>query len=789
MQAPTTPRAVRPERWHAASWPLGATFTPATGVTTFAVHAPAATRVELEIYQSATGTDAQASFEMARNSDGTWCAAIGTLAPGALYAFRCWGPNWPYDPRWRRGNSRAGFLADLDAHGNRFNPNKVLFDPYAREITHTPVSPTLRRAGARPVILTTGPMPYGGRPSREVDTGRYAPKGILVVDHTPTGERPGAEAGNPVIYEAHVKNLTMHPSSASLHSLLAQTPGFDDVADVPDALRGTYAGAAVLAPYLRDLGVTAIELLPVHETDSDHEGARSGTVNHWGYQTIGFFAPNRDYAHDRSPGGPTREFKAMVRAFHDAGIEVILDVVYNHTGEGGHWYDDVGTTAFTSLGGFGTAEYYVLTPDHHLVDGATGTSNQINFSTWASRQLVLDSLEYWHKVMGADGFRFDLAPVLGRRPNLAARDDWGRQRRFFADHPLLTSVRTLAVNDGFELIAEPWDLWGYEVGNFPTGWLEWNGRFRDAVRKFTKGDANTSEFIAEFNAETVARRATGSPRTINFVDAHDGFTMMDLVSFNDKHNLQPPPFGPSDGGHDHNLSWDSGQDHRLRRTRWRNDWLLVFLARGIPMVVSGDEYGRTQNGNNNPWALNTIGLWNNWAQAGSNAPTRLPVDPSAPPARGPSYYDVVGQTDAPAGVNPLLRFARHVARLRRDSPTLRQGPWAGREAANPEPYRFFRPDLTGPPGEGERAVTAWISSGPTSGPDYLLFINMWTEPVHFSVPSEASTRADRWVRIIDTAPWAESQANAWEPEEGKSVGAEGYRVEPWSCAVLQSITD
>jgi len=784
------PFAVETHAWGDTAWPLGAQVDPVTGVTTFAVHAPKATRVVLELYPTAIGSDAAAEFVMARSRDGVWSAALDGLGHGTLYAFRCWGPNWPFDERWARGGSAAGFIDDLDADGNRFNPNKVLFDPYAREITHTPLSRRVREVGASQTAFSSGPMPYAGRPAREADTGRVAPKGIVILDETPTGRRPAASTqNNPAIYEAHVKNLTMHPSATRLAELLGATPGFADVVSVPDALRGTYAGAALMAPYLRGLGVTAIELLPVHETTSDHEGPVAGTTNHWGYQTIGFFAPNRDYAHDRSPGGPTREFKEMVRAFHAAGLEVILDVVYNHSGEGGHWYNDVRTTGFTTLGGFSTAEYYVMTPEHALVDGATGTSNQLNFSSWACRQLVLDSLAYWNGVMGVDGFRFDLAPVLGRRPNHARRDDWGRQRRFFSDHPLLTSVRNLAVLEGFEIIAEPWDLWGDEVGNFPAGWLEWNNGFRDAARRFLKGDGNTGAFMHQLNGEGLRHGWRGHPKAINFIDAHDGFTMMDLVSFTHKHNLQPYPFGPSDGGSDDNLSWDSGLDQPLRRARWRNAWLTVFLARGIPMVVSGDEYGRTQNGNNNPWALNNVALWNNWAQAASNAPTRVTVDPADPAPAGPSYYDVVGETDAPAGVNPLLTFARFVAHLQRRDAGLRHTPWGGLQGSFGVPYRFSRPDLAGPPVEGDRALLVWIEGTPTGSADYVLLMNMWIEPVHFTVPDFTFSAAPHrhWVRVIDTAPWAERVGNCWAPETGDIVGEAGYTVGPWSCVLLQAV--
>lgn len=781
------PRPVHAATWADAAWPLGAHVDDAEGITTFAVQAPYATRVVLEIYPTATGSDAIASFDMARGWDDIWSAALVDAGHGTLYAFRCWGTNWPSVDDWRRGGSRAGFLSDRDVDGNHFNPNKVLFDPYAREITHTPMSRAVIEAGAGPAIFGSGPMRFGRRPAREVDTGRWAPKGVVVHDDTPTGRRPDG-TGNTTIYEAHIKNLTLHPSSTRLRDIMGDVPGFAAVDWVPEELRGTYAGAARMAPYLTALGFTAIELMPVHETDSDHAGAQSGTTNHWGYQTLAFFAPNRDYSSDKSPGGPTREFKEMVRAFHDQGIEVILDVVFNHTAEGGNWFGDADSVGFTTLGGFGTSEYYVFTQRQTLVDGATGTSNQVNFSSSAARQLVLDSLSYWNSAMGVDGFRFDLAPVLGRHPDAAQRDDWESQKRFFADHPLLTSVRNLALMNDFEVIAEPWDLWGYEVGNFPTGWGEWNGRFRDASRRFLKGDGNTLEFAAQFNGEHVRHgQDSGRRKWINFIDAHDGFTMFDLVSFNDRQNYQPPPFGPSDGGESHNQSWDSGGDHALRRTRWRNNWLTVFLARGIPMVVSGDEYGRTQNGNNNPWNLNTVGMWNNWAQAASNTPTRLPVDPRVP-VFGPAYYDVVGQADAEPGTNPLLTFATFVARLRRDDPGLRHLGWRGVLGVPTQPYVFLRPDLQGHPSDGERALTVCIDAVDSRARDYLMCVNMWTEPVEFRLPHLPRRRPrarPRWRRIIDTSAWAEREGNCWSHDTATDI-KDAYVVQPWSIAVIAS---
>ena len=337
----TAPQPVAEADWADATWPLGAHVDPTTGDTTFTVASPQATRVTLELFPRAQGADADASIPLVRGADGLWRARVSDARHGALYGYRVWGRNWPYEEGWTPG-STVGFLSDRDEDFNHFNPNKVLFDPYAREVTHNPLS----LGGENQQWLVTGAMEVDGRPGREIDSAQVAPKGVVIEDATGTGRFPQFPEEDNAIYEAHIKNLTLHPSAVSLGDLLAGSPGFEGLPDIPNQLRGTYAGAALMAPYLRDLGVSVIELLPVHETDSDQVGSHNGTTNHWGYQTLAFFAPNRDYSSDKGLGGPTREFKEMVRAFHEAGIEVFLDVVYNHSAEGG------------------------------LIDGATGTSTR-----------------------------------------------------------------------------------------------------------------------------------------------------------------------------------------------------------------------------------------------------------------------------------------------------------------------------------------------------------------------------------------------------------------------------
>lgn len=783
MTLPLTPLVALPTAidagdWSGAEYPLGAHYDPAASATTFAVAAPWATRVILELFSRPVGVDALSQVDLDRGPDGIWRARLANVGPGAHYGYRVWGPGWDISPDWRPGNSSAGFTADVGPNGERFNPNKVLTDPYAREISHSPASPEVTETDADAAIFGFGPQDYRGRPVREWDTARVAPKAIVIHDTTPVGNRPQVPTESTTTYEAHVRNLTLHPSARALKTHLASLPGFADVADVPQELQGTYAGAAYLAPYLKALGFTTLELLPVHES-SGSELDTVGASNHWAYMTLGFFAPNRQYAHDKTPGGPTREFKEMVAAFHAAGIEVCLDVVYNHTGEGGNWGDRE-SVGFTSFGGFGTPDYYVLTDDGRLVDGATGCGNQTDLSSAVMARLVVESLKYWTDEMGVDGFRFDLAPVLGRMPDAVPREDWAAQRRFFPEHPLLTAISELAQKRGIDVIAEAWDLWGYEVGNFPDGWGEWNGHFRDAVRRFTKGDGNTGAFLETMNGDYRAFFDQGGPhRSVNFVTAHDGFTMMDLVSYDQKNNSDPWPFGPSDGGSDDNLSWGSGGDQALRRARLRNLWALLFLARGVPMIVSGDEFGRTQNGNNNPYALNTIGMWNNWSALATPAPTAVPVDPSQPDLH---YHDVFGRAASAGAVNPQLVFAAYVARLRRDHPGLRQRSYGDTELGGTDvSYVFRRPDSDGAPAEGDRALRLWIDGSGIGAADLLVLINMAAHPVTFAVPQPPTEVT--WRRLIDTSTTFEAGFNCWSPDQGDIIVG-NYGAAPFSVVLL-----
>jgi glycogen operon protein len=772
--------------WGKATYPLGAHS--ASQNVTFAVYSRNATHILLEIYHSPTQETAQYDYWLQKNpQDHIWRAKIAAVPLGTFYGFRCWGPNWKYEEGWQRGNSNRGFQQDVDDQGNRFNPNKVLYDPYAREISHDKETPAMLAAGENEAMYFTGGGQYRGIICREYDTGKWAPKGIVVAsDKTSTGTRPHLEPQDAAIYETHIRGLTQHKSSSQLQQILQGKEGFEAVENVPEAYRGTYAGAAYMAKYLQALGFTTIELLPVQETANDTNPDDSPGGNYWGYMTFGYFAPDRRYAYDKSPGGPTREFKQMVKAFHDQGLEVYLDVVYNHTGEGGNvGHKDV--TAFVSFGGFDASEYYVLTDDYRLVDGATGCGNQLNFSHQVTQNLVVDSLSYWLEEMGIDGFRFDLAPVLGRTPSAFARENWKEQRQFFPQHPLLKRIQLLGEKYDAEIIAEAWDIWGYEVGNFPAGWAEWNGRYRDSVRRFLKGDGNTNNFCQQVNGDYESFNDQGGPqKSINFVVAHDGFTLMDLVSYNHKNNDNTWPFGPSDGGNDNNDSWDSGGDRTLRRQRLRNFWTILFFSRGVPMVLWGDEFGRTQNGNNNAYNIDSVATWNNYHMIGTNSPTAIATEYSG------AYHDNFGTATNNKGVNPLFLFVNYLAHLRKNHLALRQHQYADlvMDSGNDVTYQFRKTDGYTALESSDRCVWLRIDGSEVEDHDFLVLINMYSEPVTFLVPSQDSaqdTPRKQWVLLIDTAAWAEPNCNFWKVEEASTI-IDNYQVNPFAIVVLEEIT-
>jgi glycogen operon protein len=766
--------------WANATWPSGARVAD-DGTCEFAVHSQAAERVLLELYDDAFGSEARYDYWMERGGDSIWRAKVRGVKPGRPYGFRAWGSNWPWHDSWRRGNSNAGFLRDVDGSGARFNPNKLLYDPYARELSHDPDDAldatgndgSAFASGGRdidPRYAYRGALALGRETDcRDVDSGTIAQKSVVVLDRTPTGAKPRLAPEDVAVYEAHVRGLTAHPSASRLESYLARVPGFERVRDVPEALRGTYAGAAFMAPYLKALGYRAIEFLPVFERGD-------GRGNFWGYMTDGFFAPERDYAYDTSPGGPTAEFKRMVNAFHAEGIEVYLDVVYNHSGEGGLWNGDPSRARIACFRGLDNAGYYALphgAPDRYW--DASGCGNELDAGSLATRSLVLDSLAYWCDEMGVDGFRFDLAPILGRTR--------GRGFGFDANAALLEDIARFAASRNIEAIAEAWDCAadGYQVSRFPDGWGEWNGRFRDSLRALMRSrlDGPISPADALHGDFSGYADQGGARRSVNFACAHDGFTLADLVSYSHKRNDGAWPFGPSDGGSDSAGSWDSSwvppasscpDVPAFRRQRIRNFVAFLFASRGVPMTVYGDEFGRGQNGNNNPYNLDTVATWNNYAMIASDAPQREPTL-----FEGEPYFDCLGEDSHGDGLNALFLFHRYVARLRASSPALRQGNYG-------MPIAYAKPDLSeGFDSREDLAFQARLDGSEVGDRDFLLLVNMSYDEVRFALPPCDS--GDEWARLVDTAYWAEVHDNCWDAADAMAIEGE-YWLKAHSIALF-----
>ena len=746
--------AVSPTNWATSTWKLGANFNGSD--VEFAVYSKNATKVLLEIYSAKSGVEAQYEYDMKKNtSDNIWRAKVAAVPAGALYGFRVWGPNWPYNSSWARGNSSAGFSSDCDANGNRFNPNKVLFDPYAKEISHDKSNPTVLGTAQDGGMFGTGPDTYKSVVRRTFDTGKWAPKSVVVKDTTATGTKPKIAQQDAIIYEAHVRGLSKHPSVANLNTIL-NTVGITATA-IPANYRGTYKGATYLIPYLQALGINTIEFLPVHETDNDVNPDNKPGGNFWGYMTYGYFAPDRRYSSDQSMGGPTKEFKEMVKAFHDNGMEVYLDVVYNHSGEGGNW-DGTGNVAeLTSLRGFDNSEYYCLVDSNKKnYWETTGCGNNLRCDNPPVRKFIIDSLTYWTDVMGVDGFRFDLAPVLGREKS-------GANWNFNGNATTIKDIASLGTSKNVEMIAEAWDCSGYHVGGFPNGWGEWNGRFRDAARKFIKGDSgiNIVNFI---NGDYDNFNSHGGPqKSVNFLVAHDGFTLTDLVSYNGKNNGGAWPFGASDGGDDSNNSWSHDGNQALRRQQIRNFYTLQMFSRGIPMIVYGDELGRTQNGNNNPYNIDSVATWNNYNMVKSASPTAIATD------GGGAYHNNLGTSDS--GKNNTFSFAKNVINVRKNDATLRTANY------NSTTYGY------GQYGSGSKIITITIYGTKK----YVLLVNSGTTVYNAALPAPASGK--KWGRIIDTDKWAEkSNDNFWTDSAAeKFASGYVYGVNPRSMVVFKEM--
>lgn len=728
---------------------LGASLDQSQTQVTFRVFSGGATRMEVWIYSEPFGTSEVASYEMLRDPmTGIWAktVAIDDLESAGVehpiyYGYRAWGPNWPHDSSWTPG-SQVGFISDVDSDGNRFNPNKLLIDPYALEVSHD----------ARSSQQVSDAMFFSG-PQRGVDTGPFAPKGIVLEPMPASGTpKPTRAFKEEIIYEVHVRGLTMNDPS------------------IPAPLRGTYAGAAMKAGYLKSLGVTAVEFLPVQEFQNDHNDvvASAAGDNYWGYDPINYFAPDRRYASDRSAGGPTREFQAMTDAFHEQGIKVYIDVVYNHTGEGG--VRDSGTTArLLSFRGLDNPAYYELASDPRFYYDNNGVGPNLNTAHPRVRQLAIDSLSYWKEVLGVDGYRFDLASVLGNTClegcfNFNKFDPQNILNRAVAELP----ARPAEGGDGVDLIAEAWGIGDgtYQVGHFPKGWAEWNDRFRDTVRV-----AQNKLGIAHIPPGELARRFAGSSdlfqddgrrpwHSVNFVVAHDGFSLRDLYSFNEKKNGQPWPFGPSDGGTDNNLSWDQAGDPAAQRQAARTGLALLVLSAGVPMVTGGDEMYRTQYGSNNPYNVDSTKNYLDWE--GAN--------------RFPHFFSYAKKLFAFRMAHPALRPDKFFSGSDTNGNGLKDIAWLRNNGAEADGAYMDDPN---------KHFLAYRIDGTELGDSvssiYVAY-NGWSGDVETILPTNQPGK--RWYRAADTDEWMEDEDNFEHPGEEDLLDSSIYKVNSRSVLVL-----
>ena len=670
------------EIWPGDPYPLGANFD-GTG-TNFSIFSEVAQRVELCLFEE-DGTETR--MDLPEQTALCWHGYVPNVRPGQRYGFRVHGP---YDPN----------------HGLRSNSAKLLLDPYAKAIEGN-------------VRWNRAIFPYPlGDPDLDqapdhTDSGPFVPKSIVVDpwfiwDDDRRLRVPWHET---VIYEVHVKGFTRrHPS-------------------IPPDLRGTYAGLASpeAIEHFKDLGITAIELLPVHQFVHDHLLVERGLRNYWGYNSIGYLAPHNEYSSSGQRGEQVQEFKRMVKTLHAAGIEVILDVVYNHTAEGNH------LGPMLSFRGIDNAAYYRLMDEPRFYRDYTGTGNSLNMRHPHVLQLIMDSLRYWVLDMHVDGFRFDLAATLARELH-----DVDRLSAFFdlvQQDPVLSQVK---------LIAEPWDVGegGYQVGNFPVLWSEWNGKYRDTVRDFWRGEAAAlADFGFRFTGSSDLYQADGRRpyASVNFVTSHDGFTLGDLVSYNEKHNDANGE--DNQDGESYNRSWNCGvegstgdPDVRALRDRQKRNFLAtLLLSQGVPMILGGDELGRTQCGNNNAYCQDNEMSWFDWE--------RLDGD--------------------------LMGFLTRLIRLRRDHPVFRRRRFfQGVQIMSEEltDIAWFRPD-GGQMGADDwrngyaRSLGVFLNGDEIATPDargrrlhddtFFLLLNAHDQGLRFTLPRGPYGR--RWMRILDTA--------------------------------------
>lgn len=676
------------------SYPLGATVMP--GGVNFSVFSKNSVAMELLLFDHVD--DARPRYVIPLVPDGNktfyyWHVFVPGLQSGQLYAYRAYGP---YDP----------------ANGHRFDGWKVLIDPYARAVTGGHRYD--REAAIRP-----GDNCATAQKSVVVDPSTYDWEGDQPLNH------PYART---VIYELHVAGFTKHPNSG-----------------VAPGKRGTYAGLIEKIPYLKALGVTSVELLPVQQFDP--YDAVAPLTNYWGYSPIAFFAPHHQYSSRKDPLGPVDEFRDMVKALHKAGIEVILDVVFNHTGEGNH----LGPTL--SLRGLENRGYYILEQnDRTYYSNYSGTGNSLNANHSIVRRMIRDCLRYWVAEMHVDGFRFDLASVM-------TRDERGHP---LDNPPILWSIESDPVLAGTKIIAEAWDAAGlYQVGSFiGHRWAEWNGKFRDDVRAFVKSDGGMVRRLAAritASPDLYKKKGRDPNRSINFITAHDGFTLNDLVSYNDKHNNAN--LEENRDGDNHNNSWNSGVEgpthdpaiQALRLRQIKNFYTILLVSQGTPMLLMGDEVRRTQQGNNNAYCQDNELGWFDWDRVVQN--------------------------------QDLLRFVKQLIDFNLSHEVFQEERfWHARNGGTTEPHitwhgvQASRPDWS----DGSRTL-AYSLKKPEAGEYFHVILNAFWEPMHFELPP-LPPGSGRWHRLIDTSN--PSPEDFREVEHALLVDTDTYYVTERSVVLL-----
>jgi glycogen operon protein len=695
--------------WPGAPYPLGATWD-GVGVN-FAIFSEHATRVELCLFDSPDAEMETVTIPLAEHTDMVWHGYLPDVRPGQLYGYRVHGPFSP-------------------ASGQRFNPHKLVLDPYAKVI----------RRIARWDESLFG-FQYGAEDTTfdERDSAPFAPLAAVIDNSFTWGDdRPLRTPWHEtLIYELHVKGFTkLNPK-------------------VPEPLRGTYLGLASepASRHLTSLGVTAVELMPVHQHLNEWHLVKRGLVNYWGYNTLSYFAPDVRYA---SSADAVREFKMRVRALHAAKLEVILDVVYNHTGEGNH------TGPTLSLRGIDNTAYYRLLPDQpRFYQDFTGCGNTLNMRSPRVLQLIMDSLRYWVNEMHVDGFRFDLASALARE--LHAVDKLGAFFDIIHQDPVLSQVK---------LIAEPWDLGegGYQVGNFPTKWTEWNGKYRDAVRRFWRGDRGViSELATRLSGSSDLYEQSGRRpyASVNFITAHDGFTLADLVSYNEKHNEANGEDNAD--GENHNLSWNCGvegptADRRiidLRQRQRRNLMATLLLSVGVPMISGGDEMGRTQGGNNNAYCQDNEISWTDWE----------------PTAERRDFLDFTRQVIRIWKDHPVLRRRKFFQGRRIRGADVLDIAWLDASGREMTDATWSSPDVRclGVRLNGDAIDEVDERGARIVGDTLLLLLNAGDQMIAFTLP--AMRDEERWETLIDTS-------DPWAPSRRLRPGGR-YELLPRSMAVLK----